>query len=92
MVHACNFSSLRRLRQEDLKFKVSLGYKGRPCLKKTKTEQQQQQQQQNHSPHNANSAVRFICCGSHTLGDVGQAGFFTRDNSAIYACAIVRFE
>jgi hypothetical protein len=30
--------ALRRLRQEDEKFRVSLGYKTKPCLKKTKQE------------------------------------------------------
>jgi hypothetical protein len=31
--------TLKRLRQEDLEFKVSLGYVARSCLKKTKTSQ-----------------------------------------------------
>jgi hypothetical protein len=33
----------RRQMQENLWFKVSLGYVGRPCLKKAKQQQQQQQ-------------------------------------------------
>jgi hypothetical protein len=32
MIHGCN-PALRRLRQEDYKFKASLDYIARPCLK-----------------------------------------------------------
>jgi hypothetical protein len=34
--HTPEFPALRRLRQEDSKFKASLGYTAKPCLKNQK--------------------------------------------------------
>jgi hypothetical protein len=42
----------RKLRQEDHGLETSLGYKARPCLKKTNIHSQNQQQQQR-TPHRA---------------------------------------
>jgi hypothetical protein len=43
-VHAIT-PALGRLRQEDYEFQVSLGYTGRPCLKKKKKNQKKRKHQ-----------------------------------------------
>lgn len=50
MVHACALSS-RKQRQEELKFKISLGYIVRACLKSKQNQPSKQTNEQTYQKH-----------------------------------------